>query len=169
MPARDARGLRRVRDDAVVLGQRTRQVAALELLDDELAGLADGQVHRQDRLDEVAVFQVRGSRLRGCEVAECEVASDGVAQLTDVSRPVVVLPAQQKLTVELVYVRAELDAKVLGQHGDIAVSLPQGRQLDARDGEPVKQIIAKETGLHLVVEIPSRRGENAHVDAYRPL
>src|SRR5262245_58018696 len=48
---------------------------------------------------------------------------------------------------------------------DVALPLAQGRQLDARDREPMKQVVAKSAGGYLAIEVAPRRGQDADVEA----
>ena len=45
----------------------------------------------------------------------------------------------------------------------------QRRELDARDGEPMEEVVAEDARLHFVVEIAARRREHADVELEQPL
>ena len=53
---------------------------------------------------------------------------------------------------------------MLHEHAHVAASLAQRRQLDDDDREPVVQIEAEATAVHLGAEIAVRRRDDAHVD-----
>ena len=61
-------------------------------------------------------------------------------------------------------VAAELEPRTAREERDVAAASPQRRQLDARDGEAVEEVVAEAPGCDLAVEIAPRRGEDAHVD-----
>jgi hypothetical protein len=156
------------------------EVAMLELRDHQLAGLGDRKAERQDAFDAVGhdpplslrYGARRRQRLFGIpvgQVTELEAACDGVAKLAYVARPGVGVPPREELRREDRGVAAELRRDPGDQVRDVASPPPQRRELDARDGETVEEIVAEATRLYLGVEIAPRGGDDANVDAERPV
>src|SRR5690606_31477497 len=62
-----------------------------------------------------------------------------------------------------------LDAEPLEEVTDedleVTEAVPQRRQHDADDGEPVVEILSKAAAAHLLLEVPVRRRDDAHVHA----
>src|SRR5262249_23290548 len=105
-----AGGRRGAHDVAVVLGEDLGDVTAPELLEHHLARAAERELHAEDAHEHVALRgpggrvaravgsgALRGLRfgLEACEVAERELACHRVAELADVARPRIVLPAAE--------------------------------------------------------------------------
>jgi hypothetical protein len=59
----------------------------------------------------------------------------------------------------------ELLGKGLCQNRNVAASLAEGRELDARYRKAVKKVITKATGLYLLIEVSAGGAHDTHVDA----
>src|SRR5689334_20529047 len=97
------------------------------------------------------------------QIAERKPARDGVVQLADISRPVVVFEPHQEIVGERT-VPSEPLPKVTRQERDVAAALTKGRKLDARHRETIEEIVAKAPRLDLSVEIAARGCDDADVD-----
>src|SRR6185436_1420101 len=60
-------------------------------------------------------------------------------------------------------VRAELAPERLGEEPDVALSLPQRRQLHPRHRQAIKKIVAETPALDLVLQIAARGRDQSHV------
>ncbi len=59
-------------------------------------------------------------------------------------------------------------AKYSMSAGTSPFPLPQGRQQDRENVDPVKQVFAKQTFPHMLFEVAMGRDQNPHVDAQGP-
>src|SRR5262249_19133189 len=97
---RDTRPGGGLRDVAVVLREHALHVGTRERVDDALARSGERQIERERLRDDIGAPRFRCRRSRGLdrrEIAEREAARDGVPQLADVARPLVLLEATHDL------------------------------------------------------------------------
>src|SRR5450755_3819009 len=104
-------------------------------------------------------------RLACVEVPEREKTNDRVAKLANVPRPRRAFPFDELLVRDRVGWSAGLRRKMPREDRDVATARAKRWQLDARDREAMKQIVAEAPALDLAIEIATRRRENADVDA----
>ena len=92
---------------------------------------------------------------------------DEVLQLPDVSRPVVVPEKLHDLRIRPgdlpVELAVEFIDKVAHERGDVLLALPQRRDVDRHDVEPVEEVLPEETFLHILLEVAVRGGHEPHV------
>jgi hypothetical protein len=55
--------------------------------------------------------------------------------------------------------------EVLGEHRDVLLPLPERRDVDGDDAEPIQQILPESPRLHLFVHVPVGGRDDADVDA----
>src|SRR5262249_33245097 len=96
-----------------------------------------------------------------------EPSRHSVAQFPDVSWPVALRPRSQVRVWELVRVAADLFPEDASEHGDIVAASAKRWQLDACDGEAVKQVVAEAPGGDLGIEVSTRRRDHPNVDGDR--
>jgi len=116
----------------------------------ELALGADGQI---PGLDDVPAAQDHG-RLHH------------IAQLPQVAGPGVALQGQQRHVAEALFLAVlfvQLNAHLLHQGEDVLPPLPQGRDVDADDVEPVEEVGAEEAPLDRLLQIPVGGHQKAEV------
>src|SRR6185369_16034762 len=75
------------------------------------------------------------------------------------------LPLLQQIPWEAAGISPELLPEVDRKRGDIALAVSKRRKLDARDGEPMKEVVAKASRLDFAIEVAARRRKHTHVDA----
>src|SRR5688572_26861442 len=115
---------------------------------------------RATRRDRIAPARI----LDGRELAERQLARDGVPKLAHVARPRMFFPTCEHVGRKLARIAAELGPQRAREVRDVAASMTEWWQLDARNGKAMEEIVAEATERDLLVEIASRRREDAHVD-----
>src|SRR5262249_15417958 len=55
--------------------------------------------------------------------------------------------------------------EMTSQEGDVTAALAQRRELDARDGESIEEVVAEASGLDFLVEVAPGGRHHAHIDA----
>src|SRR5215472_4008808 len=98
-----------------------------------------------------------------------ERSSDYVLELPHVSRPLIPLEAFDRLLGED---RPDTSArverpKVLDQRGNVLLPLPQGRQVQVHDIEPIKEVLAKFSFLRELGQVLVGRSHDANVYFHR--
>ena len=100
-------------------------------------------------------------------VADGDETLDQVLQLPDVAWPLVLLERGQRFVGDPVDVLAELGAVAIpeqaGQLRQIVDPLPQRRQLDRDDVDPVEQILAEGACLDSLFQVCVRRDDQSEV------
>ena len=89
-----------------------------------------------------------------------------VAQLPDIAGPVVGLEAAHRVPGEgeaAVELAGEVVQDGVGQSGDIAGALPQGRDVDGKGAQPVVEILAEPALGHIVREVRVAGGNDPHI------
>ena len=116
-----------------------------------------------------AELQVGGGQLGAAR--QDHRALDDVLELAHVARPGIRRQRRQRARVDAAHALADglrvLLDEVLAQHGDVAGPIAQRRQRDRKDVEAVVEILAELAGGDLLLEIPVRRRDHAHVDLDR--
>ena len=113
----------------------------------------------------------RRARLRLVEVlppGEDDPPFHRVHQFPDVSRPGVAEQTIHRLRGEpldrLAVLFGEADEKILGQKRNVLDPLPERRDVERDDIQPVEEVFAETPGCDLRQEIPVRRGDQADID-----
>src|SRR5438132_695332 len=96
------------------------------------------------------------------QVAEREPARDDVPELPDVARPPVTVELGAEAHRHGPFA-AELRPEVLREHDHVSPALAERRELDASDGEPIEEIVAKAAGLYLSVQVAARGRHHANI------
>src|SRR5262245_14439796 len=100
------------------------------------------------------------------ELTEGGVASDAVPELAYVPRPGLPLPPGDHLPGQVRIGPTIARPEMMSQQRHVAVPATQRRQLDARHGQAVEQVVAEAPRSHFAVEITPRGREHPNVDSY---
>src|SRR5690348_10917893 len=97
------------------------------------------------------------------------MAVHGISELANVARPRRGFPSLHHRLGGVGLRSTELVAELTRQKANVARPRAQRRKLDARDGKPMKEVIAETSCFDLLVEVAARGRENPHVDLNRLL
>lgn len=94
-----------------------------------------------------------------------------VFQLTDIARPRVLLQKRHEPGTEgqlLAVLPAKALQKLMSQRQDVLRPLPQGRDVNADDIQPVKEVGAEQAPLHLLLQIAVRGYQQPEIQLNAP-
>src|SRR5262245_44210805 len=144
--------------------------APLELPQELRARAREGHLSIEDALHRIFAAR-RRRRRRGPllrQLTQRETARHRIAQLAYVARPGLALELLDEL-VGWPPLASQLAPEVRRQKRDVAAPHPQRGQLDARDREAKKEVVAEPALLHLAVEIASGGRDETHIDRNAPV
>src|SRR2546428_7011446 len=128
-----------------------------------------GDLHR-NLLEVTGLMEIGGQRphFEDVPAAEDERSFDHVLELSDVARPVIILEDRERLRADaldrLAELRRDFSDEVRGQQRDIVRPLPEGRELNRNDVQPVEEVLSQDAVGDRLADVAVRDGVKSSAD-----